>query len=120
MTLSALLGFAAIAAADDLQKEVVEVPAWGGAVTVRELTVKERLDFASFAVDSASETPAWLVATAALAPDGGPLCADKAAGMAVLAGKGKTVAMLSEVILRLSGFVSASTVDDDQDAAAKN
>jgi hypothetical protein len=98
------LDFAAIAAAQDLARETVEVPAWGGSITVRELSMSERMALGKMSAETPERIPAWLVATAAIDATGAALFPDKAAAEAMLADKGKALETISLVVMRLSGL----------------
>lgn len=67
-----------ILAADDRRFETVEVPEWGGAIRLAEMSAKQREDFYSLfpkvaAGDSALSRCAYLVATCAVDESGAPL-----------------------------------------------
>jgi len=97
----------AILAANDLAQETVEVPAWGGSVTVRELSVGERGAMALLADRAPEDLPAWLVAAAALDANGGPLFPpdEREANVKALSAKAQEpIKALAEAIMRLSGF----------------
>ena len=72
-----------ILAAQDLKSETVEVPEWGGPITLRELTALERERFQDLVVakDGAAPMPtsrmfAWLVALCTRGEDGERLFSD--------------------------------------------
>lgn len=101
--------------AADLARETVDVPEWGGAVTVRELSLGERLELAKLAGgESPAQVAAWLVATAAIDPSGEPLFPADERGDAVaalLAKQAGPVNRLSAAVMRLSGYLEEAETD---------
>lgn len=64
----------AILGADDTKRAEVEVPEWGGSVTVRQMTVAERGEFARrSATEDHATIGAWLVAKLTVGPNGSAL-----------------------------------------------
>lgn len=104
---------AAILAADDLASASVDCPEWGGAVTVRELSVLDRGRMATAAEDPA-RFPAWLVATAAIDAETGEALFPEGSVEALAAKSPKPIKRLAEVVLRLSGL------SDEEGQAEKN
>lgn len=96
---------AAILAADDLKREDVDCPEWGGTVTVRELTAGDRQRFRALSVagDADGVLSAALVAMSAIDEDGQLLFAT--ADLAALAGKNPApIERLAKASLILSGL----------------
>jgi hypothetical protein len=105
--------------ADDLKKQVVEVPEWGGAVLLRELRGRERDAFEEGSMDkqrnvTMTNMRARLVALSAIDEEGERLFTAKEA---VELGDKSATALnrLFEVCCRLSGITS-----DDVDKLEKN
>lgn len=97
---------AAILAADDLKRDEVECPEWGGSVLVRELTAGDRLRFQALAKDASEELSAEVVAMGSINDDGTLLFT--AADVARLAGKNaEPVERVAKAILVLSGLMAA-------------
>ena len=111
--MSSYLDFTTIAAADDLARDVVDLPEWGGRLHVRELTVGERLQLGSMHGENPERIPAWLVAVAACKADGSALFPDRAEAEAMLSRKGKALEKAAQAVLRLSGL-------GDEDATEGN
>jgi len=105
--------------ADDLRRETVEVPEWGGEVLLRELRGRERDAFEEGSMDSKrnvmmTNMRARLVAASAIDEQGERLFSNKEA--AQLGDKSATALnRLFEVCCRLSGITS-----DDVDKLEKN
>ena len=105
--------------ADDLRRETVEVPEWGGEVLLRELRGRERDAFEEGSMDSKRNVTmtnmrARLVAASAIDEQGERLFSNKEA--AALGDKSATALnRLFEVCCRLSGITS-----DDVDKLEKN
>lgn len=103
-----LLTATAILAADDLDRSEVDVPEWGGAVTVRALSLGERLAFAALAQAEPEKASAWLVVVAAIDPKTGEQLFDPAeldANVKAMMGKASDpVSRLSDAVLKLSGW----------------
>lgn len=64
----------AILAASDLGTTDVEVPEWGGTIRVRQMTLRERGEFAKRATgEDAAVVGAWLISAVAVDESGAPL-----------------------------------------------
>lgn len=106
-----------IAAADDLPREDVEVPEWGGTVTVRGLSLGERMALARLYTDAPDTVVFRTVATALLGADGEQMFPDIDEAAQMLAQRrADPVQRLAAVIQRLSGFSDEA----DPDATEKN
>lgn len=113
---------AAILDADDLARDVVDVPEWGGAVHVRELSLGERMKLAELAQGSPATVACWLIAVATVKADGSPLFDPDQLDDTVERLKRKQaepVNRVSSAIMRLSGF-GADAEAADIEAAAGN
>jgi hypothetical protein len=120
--MSNILSRASILAAEDLPRETVAVPEWGGDVLVQGLTARERDDFEiSLSTGKGKNTEtnfrnlrARLVARCVVDESGARLFGD--ADMTALGGKSAVVLQrLFEMAQKLSGFTSA-----DVDELTKN
>lgn len=114
------LSAAAILDADDLARDVVDVPEWGGAVHVRELSLGERMKLAELAQGSPDTVACWLIAVAAVTSAGEPLFdpADVDATAEKLKRKqAAPINRISSAIMRLSGFGGDAEAADIEDAA---
>ena len=116
------LGREAILAIPDIKREVVQIPEWGGAVTVQGLTGDERDDFEATCVKGRGKKTevnlrnfrAKLVARSCIQEDGSRLFSDDDA--AALGKKsGAAINRVFEVASRLSGLT-----DEDLEELAKN
>jgi len=107
---AASLGAAAILAAGTLKRVTVDVPEWGGKVTVRELTLAERIDMATVGEDGNAHLAAWLVVTAATDAAGEPLFAMPAREAAIgtlMTKSAVPVGRLAEAVMRISGLTAS-------------
>ena len=100
----------AILGAGDLKRQEVEVPEWGGKVTVRAMTVAERNEFVRRST-AGEPTTVWLVVTLCVDAEGKPLF--KAEDEAALDGK---YFRAVDAVARAALEANALTVE----AAAKN
>lgn len=97
-----LLTREAVLSAKDVATEDVEVPAWGGKIRVRSMTVAEQNEFARRASSQEkTSVGAWLVAALAVDENGGQLFTTE--DVAALEKKNaKAVAAVVEAILKVN------------------
>jgi len=113
-----MLNREAILAADDLRRETVEVPEWGGSVCVRVLTATEKVAFAEQLGGDKPDTQNFLAHLAALSlcDDAGGRLFDCNGDVEILGAKSAAaLERVCEVAQRLNGLTA-----DAVETTAKN
>ena len=110
-----MLNKEAILSADDRKTAIVEVPEWGGSVTIKEMSGRQRNKFEQLVLDekqrnAVPDLKAWLVAQSVINEDGSPMFSELEV-LKLAEKSGKVLTDLMREIQTLNGLGGTASVE---------